>query len=155
MQNIQQNTVSLQGSRRTRHSQTAVPGPPDEGGSWPVPAALVVIAPRQAASRAHTTRLEFEVFATLTLFTQNKLRSSSSLPAGRGNSGWREEERKSFGAELLLGRFARGGTAAIACCDSRPLFPRRVLCAHKADSQRKPKSVETHRCQTNPLKSGV
>lgn len=63
-----------------------------------------------------------EIFATLSLSNQNKSHGSSSLSVGRGNSSWREEERKTFAFELLLGHFAPGGTAAViqGCCSLEP-----------------------------------
>lgn len=94
---------------------------PSQLGWWMSPRAKLpaALAPRPE----RTVRFKFEVFAPLTLFNRNKSRSSSSLPVGRGDSSWREEERKTFGFELLLGRFAQAGTAVIACCDSRLLQP--------------------------------
>lgn len=74
-----------------------------------------------------TAWLKFEVFGNLTLLNQNKPRSPSGTSGGRGNSSWREEERKSFSCELLLGCFAQGGTATIICYDSRQLQPGGVL----------------------------
>lgn len=74
-----------------------------------------------------TAWLKFEVFGTLTLLNQNKPHSTSGMFGGRGKSSWREEERKTFSFELLLGSFAQGGTATIICYDSRRLQPGGIL----------------------------
>lgn len=130
LQNINQNKTSPQGHRRTRHSWMADLGLQWCGGSHPgCPHGLRPLedagCTRPAATG--TTWYEHEVFATLSLFSQNKSRGSSSLSVGRGNSSWREEKRKTFGFELLLGHFAQGGTAVITCRDSRLLQPGAAL----------------------------
>ena len=45
------------------------------------------------------------------------------MSVGRANSSWGEEERKTCVLEVLLGRFAQGGTAMIAHCNARLLQP--------------------------------
>lgn len=100
--------------RAPRMKAAAVRWLPSQLPSWTSPRAELPTAPTPQPGGA--TRFKFEVFATLTLFNQNKWHRSPSLPMGRRNSSWREEERETFGFESLLGCFTRGGTAVVACC---------------------------------------